>query len=460
MWKLNMTEVDEPATVNASAVLTKSVYVTVNEEGRMLPQGLHEIKISFTSLETGEVVAEHKVTVKIIDAALPENDIIYTNWFHYDSFADSTGLKLWSDEYFAMLERYFISAVNRGMTTIMTPAFTPALDTPLNYERMNVQLVGVKETGGEFSFDFSLLERFIKLAKKCGFRYIEHCHLFSQWGATAAINIYGEKDGKSCRLFGRDVSSVDPRYTKFLNCYLKEFLKLADRLGVREDLLFHISDEPGEKSIPTYAPALASVADVLKNERIGDALSAYAIYEQGYVKLPIVDIEKAEDFLGRCDNMMLYYTGGEPHPGMTNRRISSSPQRTRILGLHMYYYGAKGFLHWGYNFYYGEMSQGWFNPTYEPGYYKNIPGITYLVYPGRDGAPMPSLREERMRDAMNDLRALRLLESYVGRERVLEICTEVLSKKIDFVCIPESGEEMMALRERINTEIEKAVKKI
>ena len=123
----------------------------------------------------------------------------------------------------------------------------------------------------------------------------------------------------------------------------------------------------------------------------------------------------------------------------------------------MYYYKSKGFLHWGYNFYYGEMCQGYFDPSYEPNFYKNIPGITYLVYHGKDGAPMPSLREERMRDAMNDCLALRLLESYIGRERVIEICSEVLSQKIDFLAIPHTAEDMIALRERINAEIEKAV---
>ena len=114
-------------------------------------------------------------------------------------------------------------------------------------------------------------------------------------------------------------------------------------------------------------------------------------------------------------------------------------------------------MHWGYNFNYGEMCQGYFDPSYEPNFYKNIPGITYLVYYGKGGAPMPSLREERMREAMNDCLALRLLEGYIGREKVLEICSEVLSQKIDFLAIPDTAEDMIALRERINAEIEKAI---
>ena len=456
MWDLNMTETDDPVTVNSSATLTNSVYITVNEDGETLEAGEYTVSLIITALVTGEVVARHDVKIKVINASLPENDLIYTNWFHYDCFSESTGLRIFSDEYFSLLGRFFENAVRHGMTAILTPAFTPSLDTPLNYQRTPTQLVGVKEKNGEFSFDLSLLERFILLAKKCGFKYIEHCHLFSQWGATFAIDIYGERDGEFSRIFDRSVSATDPRYTKFLNSYLKEFLALADKLGVRKDLVFHISDEPTKKNIATYSAALASVADVLSDEVLGDALSDYQIFEEGYVKMPIVDVEKADDFLGRCDNMMLYYTGGEPHPGLTNRRISSSPWRTRALGVQMYYYKSKGFLHWGYNFNYGEMCQGYFDPSYEPNFYKNIPGITYLVYYGKGGAPMPSLREERMREAMNDCLALRLLEGYIGRERVLEICSEVLSQKIDFLAIPHTAENMIALRERINAEIEKA----
>jgi hypothetical protein len=155
--------------------------------------------------------------------------------------------------------------------------------------------------------------------------------------------------------------------------------------------------------------------------------------------------------------MMLYYTSGEIPAGMSNRILHNSPWKTRILGLQLYRYGAKGFLHWGYNYYYARMSQGLFNPQADPSYYKNLSGSTFLVYYGIDGSPLSSLREKQMRDAMNDHRALMLLESLIGKQRTLGVCSEVMGGEIDIFTLPKSGEQMDALRQKINTEIRKAL---
>ena len=104
------------------------------------------------------------------------------------------------------------------------------------------------------------------------------------------------------------------------------------------------------------------------------------------------------------------------------------------------------------------MSLGLFNPAIDPCFYKNISGVTYLVYPSSDDALYPSMREKQMCEAMNDYRALRLLESQIGYEAVLSVCEEILGREIDYLTVPDSGEAMLALRERINPEIAKSEK--
>lgn len=451
-------EPGEREVLNASCVATQSVYITLNEQGRVIDAGEHKVTVRVISLQTGEELACHILTVTLINAILPENDLLYTNWMHYDSLSETHGISPWSDAYFDLLQKYLTNAAMHGINTLLTPAFTPALDTPVGTERMNVQLVRVIADGEDYRFDLTLLQRFIRVAKACGIRYFEHCHLFSQWGAESAINIYGEKNGKRVRLFGWETPATDPEYAKFLTQYLTAFLSLAREEGIDNNLLFHISDEPDAKHMESYANALRIIEKPLMGKRLGDALSNYDFYRHGLVKLPIVDIENVKDFDGKCDNMMLYYTGGEAQPGMSNRLLTSSPQKTRILGLHLFRYRAKGFLHWAYNYNYGRMSLGMFNPATDPCFYKNIPGVTYLIYPSANGFPMPSLREKQMCEAMNDYRALRLLESRIGYDAVLRICEEVLGEKIDYLTIPASGERMIALRERINLEIEKSGK--
>ena len=444
--------------LNVSCIKTGSVYFTVNESGKTVPAGDYDIKVKVICLTTNKEINCHAVKLHVVDAVLPESDLIYTNWFHYDALVDYFGAELYSEEYFAILENYIRNAVLHGMTALLTPAFTPALDTPIGMKRMNVQLVKVKVADGKYEFDMSLLERFMRLAKDCGIKWIEHCHLFSQWGATSAINIYADVCGEEKQIFGWDDAADGERYAEFLRAYIPEFLALAEKLGFGKNILFHISDEPKEHQAEAYRKALEVVKELIGDRVRGDALSDYHFYEKGLVQLPIVDACRADDFDGRCDNFMLYYTGGRPFEGLSNRLVGSSPIKTRMIGSQIFRYNAKGFLHWGYNYYYGRMTHGIFDPATDPYGYRNMAGASYLVYPGFDRTCRPSIREKQMGDAMNDYRALRLLESLVGRAEALKICAEALgADKVGVYTLPGDPLAIIKMREAVNAAIEENI---
>lgn len=450
-------EVCERHLLNVSCIETGGVWITLNENREMIPAKDYTVKVRVTSLSTNELIQEHILTLHVVDASIPDTGLFYTNWFHYDCIADLHALELYSDDYFEVLAKYIKNAVKNGMTTLLTPAFTPALDTPIGFERRNVQLVRIKQENGNYLFDFSLLERFVKLALDCGIKNIEHCHLFSQWGALHAINIYAEENGETKRIFSWDDSASGAEYTAFLQAYLPAFMDFAKKMGIERRLMFHISDEPKDFQADDYARALSVVKTFLEGHTVGDALSHYTFYEKGLVETPVVATHYANDFYGKCNNLMLYYTGGHTEEGLSNRMLTSSPQKTRILGAQLYKYNAKGFLHWGYNYYYGRMCHGVFDPAQDPLGYRNMPGVSYLVYPTFDRDVAPSLREMQMRDAMSDYGALKLLESKIGREKTLELCDSFFEEEISVFMNPKSGEEMLAFREMINREIEKTI---
>lgn len=448
-------EPEEKHLLNVSCVSTGGVWFTLNENRTPLSAKDHTVKITVISLTTNEPIATHLLTLHVIDALLPQSDLFYTNWFHYDCLADLYSVELYSDRYFEILEKHIRNAVKNGMNTLLTPAFTPALDTPVGFERRNVQLVKIKRENGTYRFDFSLLERFVKLALDCGITKIEHCHLFSQWGALSAINIYAEENGETKKIFSWDDPADGAEYTDFLNAYLPEFLAFSKKMGIFDRLLFHISDEPKDFQAESYSRALATVRKHLSGHTVGDALSHYALYEKGLVETPVVSTSFADDFFGRCDNFMLYYTGGRPTPGLSNRMISSSPQKTRALGFQLFKYRSRGFLHWGYNYYYGRMCHGVFDPAQDPCGYRNMPGVSYLVYPLFDGSVASSIREIQMRDAMSDYAALKLLESMIGYDETVDLCNQFFGETVTATTLPQSGEQMLAFRARINEEIEK-----
>ena len=96
---------------------------------------------------------------------------------------------------------------------------------------------------------------------------------------------------------------------------------------------------------------------------------------------------------------------------------------------------------------------GIFNPASDPCGYKNMPGVSFLTYPGINDC-LPSLREKYMCEAMNDYRALKLLESHIGYEKVIKLCEEFFSEKISSRTMPGSEEDMIKFREMINEHIQ------
>ena len=102
------------------------------------------------------------------------------------------------------------------------------------------------------------------------------------------------------------------------------------------------------------------------------------------------------------------------------------------------------------------MSRGLYNPLIEPRGYAQRQGASYLVYPGLNCA-LPCLREIYMREAMSDLRALKLLESLTDYGYVMELAEEYFGEKITCFTIPRSAEAMRGFRELINSEIAKRI---
>ena len=125
--------------------------------------------------------------------------------------------------------------------------------------------------------------------------------------------------------------------------------------------------------------------------------------------------------------------------------------RNRIMGVQMYKYDSKGFLQWGYNFYYGKLSTHPINPYLVNDADGAFPaGDAFSVYPGPQGA-LPSLRLKVFLEAIQDLRALKLLESAVGKEEVLKLVES--EGPVDVFHYPADSQYLLRLRETINQKI-------
>jgi len=83
-------------------------------------------------------------------------------------------------------------------------------------------------------------------------------------------------------------------------------------------------------------------------------------------------------------------------------------------------------------------------------------GDAFSVYPGPMGQPLASPRLAVFHEAIQDIEALKLCESLVGREKVVALIDGLAGSPVTFSDYPKSAEYLLALREAINAMIAKA----
>lgn len=443
-----------PHGIRAFPGLWEALWLDVRPDGR-LPAGDYPIRLRLADEASGEIRGETQVQLHLIDAELPRQTLIHTKWFHCDSLADYYRVEVFSEEHWRIVENFVRCAVEHGINTLLTPTHTPPLDTRVGTYRRTVQLVDVTYVDGRYAFGFDKLRRWVDMALRCGVEYFEIAHLFTQWGACYAPQIVAQTDEGLKRIFGWDTPATGEAYAAFLDVYLPALLDELEALGVADRTIFHISDEPDAEHLSDYLAAKALVQKHLRGQKVIDALSDVSFYDSGAVEHPVPANSHIEPFLARnIPDLWTYYCCGQG-VDVSNLFIAMPGARTRILGAQLYKFGIKGFLHWAFNFYYAQYSDYPINPWCDTdcdGFAQA--GDGFQVYPGPDGQPVASLRLMLVQQALQDQRAMQLLESLSDRETVLKLIDEGV-EPITFSKYPRGDAYVLNLRDRINAEIEK-----
>lgn len=419
-----------------------------------LPVGRHELRVVIKSF-TGETLASESYILEVIDAELPESDLILTHWMHYDCMSHAHKVPVFSDEFYAVCEKYFRAAVKYGQTMAIIPLFTFPLDTVVGGVRDTFQLVKVKVKGGKYEFDLGEVEKFIGFALGCGFKFLEMSHLYSQWGAAATPKVMAEVDGEEKQIFGWDTDSLGEEYCAFMDAFLTKLVALLKKHGWDKIAYFHISDEPGLKHIERYGKIAEFVKARIGDIPIMDALSSYEFYKHGYIDLPAVATDHAPGYFENdARNILVYYCCCQVYDFLSNRMIAMPGQRTRVLGMQLYETGVKGFLQWAFNFYNAGGSIFEIDPYRTTDGTCWVSGDPFIVYPA-DGDILYSHRLFNFGDGIQDYRALKLLEQKKGRDFVLDLLHK--DEVSGFTHYPLSAEWHSRFREKINSLIKESL---
>jgi len=423
----------------------QALYVRLHD----LPVGRHTLKFSIWNNQK-KLLGSVNYTLQVVNQALPKHDLTCSYWIHYDSIAQYYKLPLFSKEYNEILKSFLCDAVEHGLTTLLTPLFTPPLDTEIGKERMSVQLVGVEKNGEEYRFDFSMLGWFMRFAQDCGVKNFEMSHLFTQWGAKCAPKILASIDGQEQKIFGWETGALSKEYTGFLSAFLPKLRDWLIENGYYERCCFHLSDEPNAETLEHYKACSAFVKQYLPGAKFADAMSHYEYVQEGLLDMPFVATSATDSFIEQgVKDYYVYYCTTQRSEFLSNRFLSMPLERTRILGIQMYQNGVRGFLHWGYNFYASVLSREEIDPfsvTDCMGRYQS--GDSFIVYPGKDGV-LGSIRNEAFYQGLQDYCALKELEEKLGRDKVCAFLEENGVAK-NFHDYPKSAGWLIELRKEIN----------
>ena len=135
----------------------------------------------------GEVLAEEVLRLRVHPHRLPPLTITNTHWFHADSLSTYYELEVFSERHWELIEAFLASAREMDVTSVLTPVWTPPLDTAEGAEPAVRPSSSGHSRGWRRQYRFDLCPpglRWLHLCREPGSTSLEMRHLFTQWGAS------------------------------------------------------------------------------------------------------------------------------------------------------------------------------------------------------------------------------------------------------------------------------------
>jgi len=385
--------------------------------------GVYDVTAIVSSAD-GCADCAHKVVITLHDVIVERRrNFSITHWLYCDALIDWYGTDLFDDRFWSILPQYVRNLVTHGQDMLYVPVFTP----PLDGVKRPTQLLRVGRDGDDiYRFDWQDVKQYIDLARRCGIKKFEWCHLFSQWGARYALRVYEEQGRDEHLCWQPETSATSETYRVFLEQFLSSLDRFLTVEGLHDKSVFHASDEPhGAEDIASYRAAREMLRDLAPWIRVMDALSDIQYAQQGLIDMPIPSISTTLDFVAAGIPSWCYYCCG-PRGKFLNRLLDTPLAKIAMHGLLFYRWPTQGFLHWGYNYWYGSQTRHLIDPfseqdalAWERGWAYGDP---FLVYPGANG-PLDSIRWEVFSESLQDYTLLQTL----GVEREDELLSPIRS---------------------------------
>lgn len=394
--------------------MSNSVFWISIEVPETATPGLHNLRVKFTRTDefsytqwiapkpwTVELLVDIDVRPLVIQK---RKDFPVTQWISADSIWEYYKINPCGDRFWQLADAYIADLVQHHVNVIYTPLFNN------RYEILKrpAQLLRVAKAGSDtYRFDFSDVRKWVQLALKNGAEYLEWTHFFTPAPTSGKYpqRIYErDQDHIGPLLWPIETRANSPTYRKFLEQFIPQFKRFLETEGVFEKSLFHCADEPdGPQQVADYRTARGILKELAPWMKVMDALSDPVFAREHLTDVPVPSIVTAPIFTAAKSPAWAYFCCG-PRDRYLQRLLDTPLAKIRMAGWLFYRLGAKGFLHWGYNYWFVFCTDQIGNPFLDAscGSWPGEPaGDPFEVYPGADG-PLDSIRWEVFAESLQD----------------------------------------------------------
>lgn len=370
------------------------------------------LKISLSDVEIG-------ISLNVFPFNLPKKSHLWlTNWFMHWKLPNVYKVELWSEDFWRIVRNYARNMAEHRQNVILTPVLS---------------LTKIKKEDNRFHFDFSLLDKWVKIFQEEGvIGRIEGGHLGGREGGVWEAKEF-VLSGYTILENGQEkwipeVKVSSPEAEQFLSQFLPALQRHLEERGWLDIYMQHLADEPIDVNAESYKQFASYIRKYAPKIRIIEANLTTKIAGSIDIWVPILSEfhQNLSFYQNRPKNEEVwFYTCLAPTGKYPNRFLDYSLLKVRLLHWINWLYNAKGFLHWGLNY--------WSDKPFEDVEPSGLPpGDCCIIYPGEEG-PLDSLRWEMLRQGMEDYEYLWLLEDVSGnREKGEELCRQIIKDINDY----------------------------
>jgi hypothetical protein len=371
---------------------------------------------------------EGRVRLHVSRAALPD----VADWsFHLDLWQHCTSIaryhhvSLWSDAHFALIDRYYASLAQLGQKAVTVIAaeipwsgqrcFRDRQYPSYLFEHAIVDVT--RDEAGNLHLDYRSLDRLLDLAAQRGIdREVEVFGLLNIWvdeafgfgkvapDAPDAIRVrcYDQRSGTMTYLRSADE----------LSHYIAALYEHFQQIGVLDRVRI-TADEP--RDLDAFNERLAFVHAAAPGFQYKVAINHFEFLERAPAQVvdavpnlvltcrdPALTRERVAQLHARGGRVLWYICCGPPIP---NTFLHSPMAESELIGWLTHAFGLDGFLRWDYCLW---PADPWRRVSWRAPHWHA--GDMFFVMPGKDGAPVETLRYEGLRTAVQDYELVALAE--------------------------------------------------